>query len=248
MIKTLAFNSVFSRSFNYIKRHLKSLGIFFILSFAGISTAQFIDPTDSLIQMFLYLAYTYLFYYFFTRYYFKQQPLWSLSSFKDALIRMIAITLLAFAGLILLRIGIYVLFWFLSPLQYLPSTKEAVGAFLQFCAQSTAVRYLIYILMFALLTIMFFIPSFAWISAVIGRDSSITMTFFRTRGNYLRLMVLFLLIFGFLPIAIIWLSGGSIFLSSLFSALYTLVQTVIYLQIYETFYARSRRRKNQNKD
>ena len=243
MIKKLALNSVFSRSFKYIKQHFKLLGAFFVFSFAGILTVQLIDPTDSLLQMFLYLVYTYLFYYFFTRCYFKQKPLWSFSSFKDALIRMVAITLLAFAGLVLLRIGLYALYWLLSPLQYLPSTKEAVNSFMAFFIQSSLIRYALYLFMFALLTVMFFIPSLAWVSAAIGRDSSITLTFFRTRGNYIRLMVLFLLIFGLLPVIIISLSGGSVFLSSVLSAVYTLIQTVIYLQVYETFYPRPRKKK-----
>lgn len=248
MIKTLSFNSIVSRSFKSVKQRLKPLCLFFVLSFIGIYTAQIADPTDSLIQTLLYLSYTYLFYYFFTRFYFNRQPLWNFASFKNALIRMIAILLLAFAGLVLLRISLYALFWLLSPLQYLPSTKGAVAAFLEFCTQSRSVRYLLYILMFALLTGMFFIPSMAWVSAALGRDSSITMTFFRTRGNYMRLTLLFLIAYGFLPLLIILLGYGNIWLSSLLSAAYTVIQSIIYLQTYEFFYPRPRRRKSPNKD
>lgn len=62
------------------------------------------------------------------------------------------------------------------------------------------------------------------------------MTFVRAKGNYVRLIVMFLLIYGMLPLTILIFREYSAGVVAAVSALMSLVQIVIYLKVYEHFY------------
>ena len=79
-------------------------------------------------------------------------------------------------------------------------------------------------------------PALAWVSAVIGRNASITLTFFHTKDNYLRIFLICFIVYGLLPFVIFMLSANSWLLRAVFTAIFTVVQCVIYLHIYEFFY------------
>jgi len=131
-----------------------------------------------------------------------------------------------------LETAILFFLWLLNPLEIYPQIRHIWANFIA----SETFRYTLYGGMFLFLTVIFFIPAMAWVSAVIGRNASITLTFFHAKDNYLRIFLVCFIVYGFLPFGIFALSADSWLLRAAFTALFTVIQCVIYLQIYEFFY------------
>lgn len=232
MTKSLPITTIFRNSFRYMSSHWPMLSLFTILSFAGIYFLGSFNIRDNLLGGIIYLLYTYLFYFCFVRVYFNRKPLLKKHEFIHALIRIITIALLAFASLMLLETAILFFLWLLNPLEIYPQIRHIWADFIA----SETFRYALYGGMFLFLTVIFFIPAMAWVSAVIGRNASITLTFFHAKDNYLRIFLICFIVYGFLPFGIFALSADSWLLRAAFTALFTVIQCVIYLQIYEFFY------------
>lgn len=238
MTNQLPIFGIFKQSFRYIAENYRTLSIFFILSFAGIYMLGGFNLADNLLGGAVYLLYTYLFYFAFVRVYFKRRPLFKRAEFFNALVRIITISLLAFASLMLLETIFLFFLWLLTPLEIFP---QITAVWERFIASNTF-RYALYGGMFLFTTIIFYIPALAWISAVIGRNASITLTFFHTRNNYLRIFLICFIVYGLLPFGIFMLSSNSWVLRAIFTALFTIIQCVIYLHIYEFFYKVKKRK------
>lgn len=236
MTQHLSVFQIFHQSYQYIKSHLPNLSLFFVLSFSGIYLLGGFNLMDNPLGGLIYIIYTYLFYFCFVRVYFKRRPLLKKSEFINALIRAVTISLLAFAFLMLLKMLLLFGLWLLSPLQIFPYIQNLWSDFIA----SNTFRYALYGIMFLLLTTLFYIPALAWVSAVIGRNASITLTFFHTKDNYWRIFLICFIIYGIVPFAIFSLSANSWLLRAIFSALFTVIQCVIYLNIYAFFYPPSK--------
>ena len=177
---------VFRNSFRYMLEHYRILSLFCIFSFLGIYMLGGFNLADNLLGGAFYLLYTYLFYFIFVRVYFNRQKLFSKPEFINALVRIITISLLAFASLMLLETAVLFFLWLLNPLEIYPHIREMWTNFIA----SNTFRYALYGGMFLFLTVIFYIPALAWVSAVIGRNASITLTFFHTKDNYLRIFLI----------------------------------------------------------
>ena len=236
MTQHLSVFQIFHQSYQYIKSHLPSLSLFFVLSFSGIYLLGGFNLMDNPLGGLIYLIYTYLFYFCFVRVYFKRRPLLKKSEFINAFVRALTISLLAFAFLMLLKMLFLFGLWLLSPLEMFPHIQNLWTNFIA----SNTFRYALYGIMFLLLTTLFYIPALAWVSAVIGRNASITLTFFHTKDNYWRIFLICFIIYGLVPFAIFSLSANSWLLRAIFSALFTVIQCVIYLNIYAFFYLPSK--------
>lgn len=223
---------VFRNSFRYMLEHYRILSLFCIFSFLGIYMLGGFNLADNLLGGAFYLLYTYLFYFIFVWVYFNRQKLFSKPEFINALVRIITISLLAFASLMLLETAVLFFLWLLNPLEIYPHIREMWTNFIA----SNTFRYALYGGMFLFLTVIFYIPALAWVSAVIGRNASITLTFFHTKDNYLRIFLICFIVYGLLPFVIFMLSANSWLLRAAFTAIFTVVQCVIYLHIYEFFY------------
>lgn len=227
---------ILKNSFEYLFMNLPIIGCFYFFSFAAIYLIQRFNVAQSMLVMLGYLIYTYLFYYFFVSVYFKQKPLFNRQNFYNSIIRISAILLLAFATLLLVKIGFQILFLLVKPLKAFPEFYDYIRMLYISFIKWQYFAYFLYIFMFSILTIIFFIPAFAWISAINGRDSSITMALMRSKNNYWRLCLIFGLIYGILPFGAVLFSNSSILILAAISALFTIIQLVIYLKIYEFFY------------
>lgn len=97
---------VFRNSFRYMLEHYRILSLFCIFSFLGIYMLGGFNLADNLLGGAFYLLYTYLFYFIFVRVYFNRQKLFSKPEFINALVRIITISLLAFASLMLLETAV----------------------------------------------------------------------------------------------------------------------------------------------
>lgn len=161
----------------FMGRHALLSALFFLLAYGAVYYAQKLSISTDLPVMFAYLVYTYFFYYFFVCFYFRRKPLFSRRRFGNALVRMLAILLLAFAALLALKIGFKILFFLAGTLKAFPEFYEQLRLAYLGLLVSPYFAWFLPVFMFIILSFTFFIPAFAWISAVIGGDSSITMTF-----------------------------------------------------------------------
>lgn len=238
MPKRLSITDIFRNSFRYMCLNWQILSLFFIFSFAGIYLLGGFNIAENLLGGSIYLLYTYLFYFCFVRVFFKRKRLLPKNEFINALIRMITISLTGFACLMLLETIILFGLWLLNPLDIYPQMREMWASFIA----SNTFRYAAFGGMFFFLTIIFYIPAFAWISAVIGRNASITLTFFHAKDNYFRIFIICLIVYGLFPFGILMLSANSWLLRAAFTALFTIIQCVIYLHLYEFFYKTPKRK------
>ncbi len=233
----LSIKDILQESFLFFRNAPLLALSFFLLAYGAVYFAQALNISTNLPIVFAYLVYTYFFYYFFVCLYFKQKILLNKRRFANALIRMVAILLLAFAAVLLLKIGFKILFFLAGTLRAFPELYEQLRNLYLSTLISPYFTWFLSAFIFVILSFTFFIPAFAWISAVIGRDSSITRTFARTKGNYLRLIFMFLLIYGILPLTILLFRSFSGGIVAAVSAAMSLIQIIIYLKIYEKFYS-----------
>ena len=148
---------VFRNSFRYMLEHYRILSLFCIFSFLGIYMLGGFNLADNLLGGAFYLLYTYLFYFIFVRVYFNRQKLFSKPEFINALVRIITISLLAFASLMLLETAVLFFLWLLNPLEIYPHIREMWTNFIA----SNTFRYALYGGMFLFLTVIFYIPALA---------------------------------------------------------------------------------------
>ena len=236
MPSKLPLMDILLQSIKYLAQNMRLTGCFFVFSFAAIYFIQRFHTAGSQSVMFLYMLYTYLFYYLFVVVFFQKRPLFSKENFINAAIRIFAVLLLAFAVLLLIKAGFSLLFLIVLPLRAYPETYAMLRDAYIVAIKSPYTLYIVYAGVFGLLTFIFFIPAFAWVSAAIGKDASITMTFVKTQNNYLRLFCIFLSVYGILPLTVLLLIPDPVWLVSAVSAFLTLLQITIYLTIYRFFY------------
>lgn len=236
MNRKLSLRQPLKDSFENIFKDFRLIGCFYVFAFAAIYLIQRFNASQNILVLLGYLVYTYFFYFFFIRAFYKMRPIFSKADLVNSLIRISAIFLLAFAALLLVKIGFQLLFLLVSPLKAFPEVYDSLKSTYFSIIKMPYFAWFLYGFMFIALSFIFFIPAFAWVSAVIGRDSSITASFARTKGNYLRLIFIFLLIYGALPFVTLFFVGSSVLVLSAVSALMTIVQIVVYLNIYEFFY------------
>ena len=152
----------------FMGRHALLSALFFLLAYGAVYYAQKLSISTDLPVMFAYLVYTYFFYYFFVCFYFRRKPLFSRRRFGNALVRMLAILLLAFAALLALKIGFKILFFLAGTLKAFPEFYEQLRLAYLGLLVSPYFAWFLPVFMFIILSFTFFIPAFAWISAVIG--------------------------------------------------------------------------------
>lgn len=132
---------------------------------------------------FLLISLKYILIYFLVRGYFDKKPLWVSKNFLETLKKAAAIFILYMA-----IFGILIIFFALMKKAFIP---EFITNFL---ASDTGMK-LIFILAYIFSIFILVIPSFAWVSSAIGEDSSITSSFFKVNGNYIRIVVVFMLMY-----------------------------------------------------
>jgi len=217
----------------YIKGNLGLMVGFFAFSFLGIFSSVYFRIEGNVWLIPLYIVYTYLFFYAFACVFFKTKPYFDRARFFKAAGRMAIILILAFAVIVFLNIGVKFLKFLAYPLQVYPDIYLPARKVYHFIRESVFVQRAI---IFSISTFIFFIPAFAWVSSIVGREDSITAAFFRTKRHYARLFILFLIVFGLLPLLSFWMLNTSMLLAITISAALTVFQAALYFKTYEVFY------------
>lgn len=183
-----------------------------------------------------YGCFCYLFYYVFVNLYYNQKPIFSSEKIVNSVIKMVVVFSLSLmmifvchAGLKLLR---YMTQWFIG----FEDFYEAIKSVYQFLRASLIGQFLIYIPLIFFLSFTFFIPGFAWISTLNGKDDSIWSTYEKVHGNYLKIWVLLFVLFVVFPFVINFLVPPKPFHMGMSHAIISMIQLVFYVKLYDFFY------------
>lgn len=237
MRNKLSIRQLFIDTLGFIGNNIPLLGVLTIFSFIGSYFGKNFGVYSNRLAFLVYALYIYFFYFFFVSLYFAQKPLITKEKFVDSVIKLICIFAFSFFVLLCGHFAIGFLRYCSRYLIGFPDIYSFLRETYIFLALNPYAKILIYAGIIVLLTFSFFIPGFAWVSTVNNKDNSILTAFDKVRGNYIKVVIVCLLIFCLFPllISIIGLNS-SIWLLSIFHALLTIFQLVAYLQLYEFFY------------
>ena len=237
MRKKLSIRQLFIDTLGFIGNNLPLLGVLTIFSFIGSYFGKNFGVYSNRLAFLVYALYIYFFYFFFTSLYFTQKPLITKEKFVDSIIKLICIFAFSFFVMLCGHFAIGFLRYCSRYLIGFPDIYSLLRETYIFLALNPYAKILIYAGIIVLLTFSFFIPGFAWVSTVNNKDNSILTAFDKVRGNYIKLVIVCLLVFCLFPllVSIIGLNT-SIVILSVFHALLTIFQLVTYLHLYDFFY------------
>ncbi len=237
MRKELSIRQLFIASLSFIGKNIPLLTFLTLLSFSGSYLAIRAGIYQNFLMLTLYGLYIYFFYFFFVSLYYAQRPLITKEKFIDSFVKMIVILAFSMFVLICGKIGINILHYLSRYLIGFPDIYSLLRRIYIFILLNPFGKIVLYFGVITLLTFSFFIPGFAWISTINGRDSSIISAYAKTNGNLWKTVLTFLILYGILPLIIsfIGLTSGSVILGILY-ALLTIFQVIVFLHLYDFFY------------
>ena len=182
-----------------------------------------------------HLLMIYAFYYAFIRVYFNQKPIFEKNNFIHTAAKMIVIVLLAFASVMFLRLGFELMKFFAKSLIIFPDIYNFLADIYVFLKTWPYTNVFLLMFLFAVLLFTMFIPFFAWISAVIGKEQSIIFSVLETKAYYVKLFAIYFVLYAVMPIILTGIMinlGFPLILMCIISAIFSIFQLVFYLKIY----------------
>lgn len=231
----LSVRDIISNSITQIRSNLPVMSCFWAMFAAG---SYIFLRLNAMSQVFfsIYLATLYFFSYFFFRVYFNQRPILDWDNLGRALVKMIVIVLLAFFSVMVFKICFMLMYLFAKSLSIFPGLYN----FLAYVYHSAVITFLSLICFFAISLVTVFIPTFAWLELICGKESSITFTFIELKGRYLQLLSCFLIIFIALPLFVnllLAVLGFSIIPFIVVASAMGVFQMVAYAETYKILFA-----------
>ncbi len=242
MKKDLSVRRLLVDSLDFIGKNAALLMCWTFLSFAGSYAAARFGAYRHPFLFFVYAVYIYFFYFFFISIYNGEKPYISKQKFVDSLLKMVSVLALSLSVLICGKLGITVLHRLCRGLVGFPQIYDFIRQIYYFLLFNSWAKIIIFFGIISLLTFTFFIPGFAWVGTIGGKDASIISAYAKVQGNYLRVLAVFLLIYGILPLVAGFVGlGTGMAVLSLFNGLVTVFQVIVYLHLYDVFYQPSLR-------
>jgi len=183
-----------------------------------------------------YGVFCYFFYYVFTNLYYNQKPVFTSEKVVNSFIKMLVIFALSLAMLIACDLVLKLLKNMTQWLVGFPDIYELLKKTYHFLKGSVLGQFLIYVSLFFFLTFTFFIPLFAWVSSINGKDDSLWTAYEKTHGNYLKIVLLLFVLFAFLPFAVNLMVTQTPVNLGIAHAFTTMVQLVFCIKLYDFFY------------
>ncbi len=237
MLKKLSIRQLFIDSLGFIGNNIPLLGVLTIFSFIGSYCGKNFGVYANRLAFLVYALYIYFFYFFFVSLYFGQKPLLTKEKFVDSVIKLICIFAFSFFVLLCGHLAIGILRYCSRYLIGFPDIYSFLRETYIFLALNPYAKILIFAGIITLLTFSFFIPGFAWISTINNRDNSVLTAYYKVGGNYIKVLMVCLLMFCIFPLLISAIGvNTSLFVLSCLHALLTVFQIVVYLHMYDFFY------------
>lgn len=195
-------------------------------------------PLYKYLSLLIYAVCTYFFYYVFVALFYEQKPLISKEKFLDSLFMTLSVFAFSFFALICWKFGLSVFRYFLHHLIGLESLIDFFQSFNRFLNNHEFGQILKYLAAIAGLSFTFFVPGFAWISKIGGQDSSFISAYAHTLKSPLKVMGMFLCLYGLLPLLVgfAFINTPRVFLSAAY-ALMSVFQVTAYLFMHDELYS-----------
>ena len=236
MQKRLSILALSNDVFGFIGHNLLLLTVLTFFSFAGSYLFNVLAAYHHKFAVLPYAIYIYLYYYAFIALYYNQKPLFSKEKFWESLKMFCKILLFSLCVLLVAHIGFYILRSLARSFIIFPSIYGFLQRTYHFVLSSPYTRIGVFLGSLFLLSFSFLIPCFSWVSTINGKDNSLLAAYENLRGNYLKVVLIFMFLFGFLSLLIsslgLFLGRGGL---SALCALLTVFQIVCYLKLYDQF-------------
>ena len=183
-----------------------------------------------------YGIFCYFFYYVFVSLYYEQKPIFTSEKVVNSFIKMLVVFSLSLTMIIACDLTLKLLKYMAQWLVGFPDLYEILKQTYYFLKGSVIGQFLIYVPLIFFLTFTFFIPSFAWISSINGKDSSILGAYEHVSGNCLKIALCLFVLFLFLPFVVNLLVVQSPIFLGVSHALLTMIKLVFYVKLYDFFY------------
>ncbi|MBR6409123.1 MAG: hypothetical protein IKS23_02635 [Alphaproteobacteria bacterium] len=214
----------------------------FLLSLFGLAcyTASFLSLKFMFkhqgVMMFSYALFCYAFYYLFISLYYEQKPIITSEKIVNSIVKMAVVFAVSLSvvifGHLFLKLLKYMAQWLIG----FPDIYEFLKQVYTFLNNSKIGQFLLYIPLIFLLTFTFFIPGFTWVSSLNGKDASLWSAYSKTQGNYIKIVIVLLIVYAFLPFALSLLAKPTPIGLSITHAIKTIIQLVFYIRLYDFFY------------
>lgn len=233
MKEKLSVIKVYRNAFRYVESHIFAFIFLTIFYFLGSLLPMFLGASFKIISLF----YTYIFFYFAAGCYFKQRLLWDKEIFLTAGLRFLTAVVLFFVSIFVATLFINFGIYFVKLIFPLGS------GFIEDVFNSTPWLLGKYAFIFVLFTAFFMIPSFAFVSEIIGKNRSLLMTYAKTKGNFWRIMMVTAVAFIMLLLVMMALTYVHVILASLVRAAILVFVSILYFKMYDFFYILPKNKK-----
>ncbi|MBR2299156.1 MAG: hypothetical protein IJ870_01105 [Alphaproteobacteria bacterium] len=236
MPKKLNIKEFCINSLSFMAKNFVLLFLFGLASFSGSFLSLKYVFKHQIGMMFSYALFCYFFYYVFVSLYYEQKPIFTSKKLVNSLVKMFVIFALSLSAVIFGHLFFKLLKYMAQYLVGFPDVYNLLKDVYHFLNASRVGRFLLYIPMIFLLTFTFFIPGFAWISAINEGDASLWSAYSKTSGNYLKITIILLIVYAVLPFLFSLLIFPSPLFLSLSNAVLTIIQLVSFIRLYDFFY------------
>lgn len=228
MKEKLSVRKVYRNAYRYVLSHLFAFAFLTIFYFTGSLLPMLLGASSFKL---ISLIYMYVFFYFATGCYFKQQLLWDKQLFISASIRFLtAIFIFLFSIFIAsLAINFFIAF-----------VKDIFGevGFAITKAVLNGPWWLLskYICIFLLFVTFFIVPSFTFVSEITGKSHSLLLAYSKTRGSLVSIAVTAFTALAALILIMFLLTFVNVYVAAVARAALLAFVSILYFKMYDFFY------------
>lgn len=240
MQEKLSVRKVYRNAYRYVLSHLFAFAFLTIFYFTGSLLPMLLGASSFKL---ISLIYMYVFFYFATGCYFRQQLLWDKQLFISASIRFLTAIFIFLFSIFVATLAINFCIAFV---------KDIFGevGFAITKALLNGPWWLVgkYICIFLLFVTFFIVPSFTFVSEITGKSHSLLLAFSKTRGSLGSIAVTAFTALAALIIIMFLLTFVNIYVAAVARAALLAFVSILYFKMYDFFYNFPQNRKDKTHD
>ena len=228
MKEKLSVRKVYRNAYRYVLSHLFAFAFLTIFYFTGSLLPMLLGaPSFKLIS----LIYMYVFFYFATGCYYRQQLLWDKQLFIDASMRFLTAIFIFLFSIFVASLAINFCISFVKDIfgdVGFAITKALLNGPWWLVAK--------YICIFALFITFFVVPSFTFVSVITGKTHSLLSAYSKTRGSLTHIAITAFLAFSVLLLIMFLLTFVNVYVAAVARAALLAFISIVYFKVYDFFY------------
>ncbi len=238
MKEKLSVRKVYRNAYRYVLSHLFAFAFLTIFYFTGSLLPMLLGASSFKL---ISLIYMYVFFYFATGCYFKQQLLWDKQLFISASIRFLTAIFIFLFSIFIASLAINFCIAFV---------KDIFGevGFAITKAVLNGPWWLLgkYICIFLLFVTFFIVPSFTFVSEITGKSHSLLLAYSKTRGSLVSIAVTAFTALAALILIMFLLTFVNVYVAAVARAALLAFVSILYFKMYDFFYNFPQNKKEKN--